>query len=84
MKMLKKISQQIILLLGVLWFWPAIASDENFTLPIKEIEEKLTSENFAVQQMRGARFKGDLTKRALLKFGSAFIQVKWKKSRKRR
>ncbi len=59
---------------------PINASDENFTLPIKEIEEKLASENFAVQQMRGARFKGDQTKRALLKFDSAFIQVKWKKA----
>ena len=78
--MLKKISQQIILLLGVLWSWQAIASDENFTLPIKEIEEKLTKENFAVQQMPGARFKNDLTKRALLKFDSVFIQVKWKKA----
>lgn len=80
MKMLKKISQQIILLLGVLWSWQAIASDENFTLPIKEIEEKLTRENFEVLQMRGARFENDATKRALLKFDNALIQVKWKKA----
>lgn len=59
---------------------PVNASDENFTLPVKEIEEKLTRENFEVLQMRGARFENDATKRALLKFDNALIQVKWKKA----
>lgn len=59
---------------------PVNASDENFTLPVKEIEEKLTNEIFAVQQMRGARFENDATKRALLTFGDLPIQVKWKKA----
>lgn len=59
---------------------PVNASDDNFTLSVKEIEEKLTRENFEVLQMRGARFENDATKRALLKFDNALIQVKWKKA----
>jgi len=59
---------------------PVNASDKNFTLPVKEIEEKLASLNFEVLQMRGARFENDATKRALLKFGDTLIQVKWKKA----
>ncbi|MFQ5674342.1 MAG: hypothetical protein ACE5G1_00470 [bacterium] len=78
--MFQRISQQLILLLGVLWSWQAIASDDNFTLPIEEIEQKLTQEDFEVSQMRGSRFKGDLTKRALLKFPDGWVQVKWKRS----
>lgn len=78
--MLKKISQPIILLLGVLWSLQALASDDNYTLPIDELEHNLTQEDFEVSQMRGSRFKGDFTKRALLKFTDGWIQVKWKRS----
>lgn len=59
---------------------PLIAGDDNFTLPVKDLEERLMQGNFEVLQMRGARFKEDLTKRALLKFDGTFIQVKWKKA----
>ncbi len=80
MKCLKQ-TQQLLLLCSLTYFLnPANAADENFTRPIKEIEEKLKSGNFEVLQMRGARFENDATKRALLKFDNGSLQVKWKKA----
>ena len=82
MQLLKQSKRLLLFCSFFCFLHPINASDQNFTLPIKEIEEKLASENFAVQQMRGARFKEDQTKRALLKFGDAHIQVKWKKAKR--
>ena len=60
---------------------PAFAQDSNILHPIKELEQKLQREPFEIFRIRAARFEGDMTKRAILKWSDGIpIQVKWKRA----
>ncbi|MFQ5677756.1 MAG: hypothetical protein ACE5G1_17840 [bacterium] len=59
---------------------PAFAQDSNILHPIAEIEQKLKYEPFDIVKIRPSRFKGDMTKRAILRYSdNKVIQVKWKR-----
>ncbi|MCG8604983.1 hypothetical protein MJD09_08305 [bacterium] len=60
---------------------PNFAQDSNFLYPVADIEKMINYEPFEIIRIRGARFKEDLTKRAILKFeNNRMMQVKWKRS----
>ncbi|MFQ6113772.1 MAG: hypothetical protein ACE5NG_06735, partial [bacterium] len=78
-----KSSLGVIILLRCTLFLPfqAIAQDSNILLPIEEIEQRLTYEPFEIFRFRDSRFRGDITKRVILRyFDGTVIQVKWKRS----
>ena len=76
-------SLKTILYWSILLFlvFPALAQDSNILHPIQELEQKLKREPFEIFRIRGSRFEGDLTKRAILRWSDGIpIQVKWKRA----
>lgn len=60
-----------------------IAQDSNILHPIDDIEHRFRYEPFDIFRFRDARFKGDFTKRVILRFSDGtHIQVKWKRAKK--
>lgn len=58
------------------------AQDSNFLHSIEEIEHKLLHEDFEVFRYTDLRFKGDISKRAILMFPEVkYMQVKWRRAR---
>jgi len=61
--------------------FPALAQDSNILHPIQELEQKFKREHFEIFRIRGSRFEGDITKRAILRWSDGIpIQVKWKRA----
>jgi hypothetical protein len=57
---------------------PVAAQDANFTRPIPELEERLRTGVFEIQDWRGSRAEGDRTARVLLAFSdSVHLLAKW-------
>lgn len=61
----------------------AWAQDVNVTYPIAEIEQRLIYDDFEIKSFRDLRFKGDIGKRVMLKYGDGEeIQIKWRRALK--
>jgi hypothetical protein len=57
---------------------PATAQDLNFLLPIADIEQRLTEQNFSIADWRGARAPGDRTQRVALVFtDDVLLPAQW-------